>query len=142
MGERREGEEGGGGGDKYSSVELGGYGQLFWNGTNFGMLRLVAVLHSMVRNMAPFGGTCVVYLHPYIPNNGKSEQGRCYKVTVPNRVGPNRTSWGWNLWFPSLRGWSVSLWFPLLRGWSLSLWFPLLRGWSLSFWFPLLGGGA
>ena len=31
-------------------------------------MRLVAVVHSMVRNMAPFGGTCVVYLHPYIPN--------------------------------------------------------------------------
>ena len=59
---------------------------------NFGMMRLVAVVHSMVRNMAPFGGTCVVYLHPYIPNNGKSEQGRCYRISVPKFL-PFQNSW-------------------------------------------------
>ena len=69
-------------------LSLGGMANYFGMVQIFGMMYLVAVIHSMVRNMAPFGGTCVVYLHPYIPNNGKSEQGHCYKVTVPKRVGP------------------------------------------------------
>ena len=48
------------------------------------MMRLVAAVHSVLGNMNPLKSNCVMYLHHYITNNGKSARTLLENFSVPN----------------------------------------------------------